>query len=942
MSDRRAPRLPSRILRGLSALAAGQGLRTVGHLVLVPLYLRYWPATRYGEWLALSSLASYLSTLDVGLNTAGVTRLTQAYARGNREAYARYQASAVAFYTFLAGGGSIVWAVVVWQLPLGAWLTLSETPGVEAAWVTWLLGVQVLLAMPVGFLAGVYRSVGNLAWAEWLANARTLAAFALVPLVLGLGGGMPALAAAQLIPLGLLAGFVLWHRTRRYPELTPNLREAKLSALRELFTPSLLIAVWLLGNIIALQGSVLLVSAELGGAAVALFVTSRTLTSLVRQVVFTANNALWPHLTALEAIGDYRRLQSLHHLLVAGSSALATAVGAGLWFVGDEVIAGWTGGRLAPDTILLRLLVVQVVLEAPWLASSVMPVAFNRPRVVALATLSASVGGLALASLLIGRFGIWAVPMGRILAEAAACYVLIPRDCCRQIRADYGAVARRHGVALLVGIALAGLLAGAASALVSGPTPVRWLAVGLAALIGSVVPAWTIGLGAGERALVRRHLAPLLDRGRSGGLTPDQRNGNHPGSAAIASSGLPAATPPQGSSPARRPPDGRVAVVAHHPFWMLDHAREIRRRGWDVSVFTQTPPWMIDAAAATRVKTQLGWATWGQALRRLGRLGIHAPEDWLWYMERQARPQFGQWVSRQLEGMQLVDALSSWGLECATAIHRQGGRYVCSRGSTHILFQHEILEEEFARWSSGPPPGFFDWRIDRELNEYAVADAIAVPSRFVLRSFVERGVPASKLHVCPYGVDLSRYSRQPRQDDVFRILFVGSVSVRKGIGYLLDAVRPLVRRRRVELWLVGAVSPDAAPLLARNADLFEHRGFVAPERLAQTYSQGSVLVLPSVEEGLARVQAQAMACGVPVIATPNTGSEDLFTDGVEGFIVPARDARAIRDRIEFLLDHPAERERMGFASEERVKSRGGWEAYGSAVERMYQALLAPA
>ena len=103
----------------------------------------------------------------------------------------------------------------------------------------------------------------------------------------------------------------------------------------------------------ALQGSVLLVSAELGGAAVALFVTSRTLTSLVRQVVFTANNALWPHLTALEAIGDYRRLQSLHHLLVAGSSALATAVGAGLWFVGDEVIAGWTGGRLAPDTILL-------------------------------------------------------------------------------------------------------------------------------------------------------------------------------------------------------------------------------------------------------------------------------------------------------------------------------------------------------------------------------------------------------------------------------------------------------------------------------------------------------------------------------------------------------------------------------------------------------------
>ena len=265
---------------------------------------------------------------------------------------------------------------------------------------------------------------------------------------------------------------------------------------------------------------------------------------------------------------------------------------------------------------------------------------------------------------------------------------------------------------------------------------------------------------------------------------------------------------------------------------------------------------------------------------------------------------------------------------------------MCSRGSTHILAQRQILEEEYARWSTERPQGFFSWRIERELEEYGMADAIAVPSQFVLRSFLERGVPPEKLHMCPYGVDLSRYSRHPRQDQVFRVLFVGSISIRKGIGYLLEAIRPLAHRRRAELWLVGAVSPDAAPLLERNADLFVHRGFVSPDRLAETYSQGSVLVMPSVEEGLARVQAQAMACGVPVIATPNTGSEDLFNDGKEGFIVPARDARAIRDRLEWFLDHPAEGERMGRAAQERVKSIGGWEAYGSAVERMYQRVLA--
>ena len=214
-----------------------------------------------------------------------------------------------------------------------------------------------------------------------------------------------------------------------------------------------------------------------------------------------------------------------------------------------------------------------------------------------------------------------------------------------------------------------------------------------------------------------------------------------------------------------------------------------------------------------------------------------------------------------------------------------------------------------------------------------------MPSRFVLRTFREQGVPSEKLHLCPYGVNLSLFAPKPRHDDRFRVLFVGSASVRKGIGYLLEAVRPLVRRNRLDLWLVGAVADDARALLARHGDLFTYKGFVPPGRLSETYSQGSVLVLPSVEEGLGRVQTQAMACGLPVIATTHTGAEDLLTDGREGFIVPVRDAQAIRERLEWMLEHPLDRERMGAAALRQVASQGGWQAYGGAVERMYRGLL---
>ena len=104
-------------------------------------------------------------------------------------------------------------------------------PPDEAAWVAWLLGVQILLAMPVGFLAAVYRTTGRLAWTEWLGNTRSLAALALVPVVLGLGGGMPALAGAQLLPLSALGAFVLWDIHRRWPAFVPRLSLARMAAL---------------------------------------------------------------------------------------------------------------------------------------------------------------------------------------------------------------------------------------------------------------------------------------------------------------------------------------------------------------------------------------------------------------------------------------------------------------------------------------------------------------------------------------------------------------------------------------------------------------------------------------------------------------------------------------------------------------------------------------
>jgi glycosyltransferase involved in cell wall biosynthesis len=170
------------------------------------------------------------------------------------------------------------------------------------------------------------------------------------------------------------------------------------------------------------------------------------------------------------------------------------------------------------------------------------------------------------------------------------------------------------------------------------------------------------------------------------------------------------------------------------------------------------------------------------------------------------------------------------------------------------------------------------------------------------------------------------------------VLFAGQVSLRKGIPYLLQAFSKLNHPGK-QLTVVGAVQDDVRELLGRLPT--EHvvfTGALPQAELAGRMSRSHVLVLPSIEEGLALVQGQAMACGCPVIGTTATGAEDLFTDGREGFIIPERDAQALAERLQQLADDPDLRARMSEAALRRVASLGGWDSYGDRWEALLHEL----
>ncbi len=294
---------------------------------------------------------------------------------------------------------------------------------------------------------------------------------------------------------------------------------------------------------------------------------------------------------------------------------------------------------------------------------------------------------------------------------------------------------------------------------------------------------------------------------------------------------------------------------------------------------------------------------------------------------------FDRWAARYTVDCDLLAVWALFALRSMRAARANGVCTVLQQGSTHALTQRELLREEYRRWGQPAPR---DRLLDQKLREYDEADFVEVTSRWVLRSFLDRGFPRERLlHVPNLGIDLRLFHPQPHAGRPFRIVAVG-LSLRKGTPYLLEAVARL-RIPDLELWLVGSVSPDLRPILRRTPTRVRHLGVLSHPELAAVYRAASVFVLPSIEEGLAQVILEAMASGLPVVLTPNTGGEDIMTERREGLFVPPRDPAALARALLELYEDETLRRAMSEAAA-RSAQAWTWEAYGDRAVSTYARL----
>jgi starch synthase len=291
--------------------------------------------------------------------------------------------------------------------------------------------------------------------------------------------------------------------------------------------------------------------------------------------------------------------------------------------------------------------------------------------------------------------------------------------------------------------------------------------------------------------------------------------------------------------------------------------------------------------------------------------------------------QFAAAIARKINIPTVFAGMSGSSLEAGQRAQSVGGFFVCRRGSAHIQAQATLLAKEAERWGfeSATP----DQRmIDRELAEYEIADAIVVPSRVAASTYIDLGLSPVKVHSVPLGVDLDQFRKSTPKTRNMTVLFVGHLSLRKGLPYLLQAFSSLDIAGK-KLQLIGTVDEHFLRVLRRHNFDFsavEVVGSVSSERLRDYMSSAHVLVLPSVEDGFGLVVPQAMACETPVIVSSASGASDLIVNGENGYVVPAGDAESIAEYLELIAADKQLTRQMGANARRTVEDIGGWDTFG--------------
>ncbi len=371
----------------------------------------------------------------------------------------------------------------------------------------------------------------------------------------------------------------------------------------------------------------------------------------------------------------------------------------------------------------------------------------------------------------------------------------------------------------------------------------------------------------------------------------------------------------------------RVALSAGGTFHSIEIAKQLTRLGVDYTLYSGAS--VPREIPRSRVHSYRAVSLLGLALRK-----IALSEKLNRKITALADDAFDKLVARNISAdIDRFHGFSVYSLYTMRKLEKANVPCIVDRGSAPPQQYDEIVGKEYAelgrRYAATDQAS-----VKKQDAEYSEANAVLSPSSYVTDSLVKIGVERKKIVQLPYGAP--RAITESPKPDKFRVLFIGGTGIAKGLHYLAQAFQQM-NAADSELLVVGKIE-DVCPITSAGKNArFEKK--LQGEALKKAFLSSSVLVLPSLSDGWGMVVTEAMAHGLPVIVSENTGAKDAVENGKNGFIIPIKSAEAIRDKLEFLHNSPDKAAKMG---QNAKKTAGGysWNKYGEKLIAAYQKLEA--
>jgi O-antigen/teichoic acid export membrane protein len=397
--------LRRRLMRGFGATALGPVTSAFIQLGAVPLLLHAWGAAKYGDWLLLSAIPSYLTLSDLGFGDASGSAMAMRVAANDREGALEVFQSSWMLVTLISFVTLLLALLSVWWIPWQRLLRLSDISSSQAAAIIIVLGAYVVVSQQNGVAESGYRSDGHFATGTAFIMIQRLAETVIATLVAVLGGSLLAVAFTYL--LARCVGTIAYISLLRHlsPWIRYGIRHARLNTVKEMAAPAFGFMALPLGSALSIQGLMLVIGTKLGPIAVVSFSTLRSLSRVNFQLITVIKNAMWPELSRAFGAGEISLARRLHRY--ACQTSLGFSIGGGLllWALGPYIYRLWIQHNIRFDATCFHILLLAVVTNSLWDTSSVVPMSVNAHCRIATTYAAASFLSLGLAWILVPVVG---------------------------------------------------------------------------------------------------------------------------------------------------------------------------------------------------------------------------------------------------------------------------------------------------------------------------------------------------------------------------------------------------------------------------------------------------------------------------------------------------------------------------------------------------------